>query len=57
VFNAAGASVIAQFTTTTKTFNLKFPAVGNNYRLRAEIIYGDTVRPNEIYNINFDVNA
>jgi hypothetical protein len=57
VFNAAGASVIAQFTTTTKTFNLKFPAVGNNYRLRAEIIYADTLRPNEIYNINFNTNA
>ena len=57
VFNAAGASVIAQFVTTTKSFNLTFPAVGNNYRLRAEIIYADTVRPNEVYNITFNTNA
>lgn len=57
VFDSAGVSVIAQFTTATKTFNLTFPAVGNGYRLRAEITYADTLRPNEIYNVNFNVNA
>jgi len=57
VFNAAGASVIAQFVTTAKAFNLTFPAVANGYRLRAEIVYTDTIRPNETYIINFNTNA
>jgi hypothetical protein len=57
VFNAAGVSVVAQFTTATKSFDLTFPAVGNGYRLRAQIIYADTLRPNETYTITFNTNA
>jgi hypothetical protein len=57
VFNSAGVSVIPQFVTKTKSFSLTFPAVGNGYRLTAEIAYGDIIRPNETYSITFSVNA
>jgi hypothetical protein len=57
VFDRNGAVVIAQFVTKTKSFDVTFPAVGTGYRLTAEIIYGDTIRPNETYNVNFNTNA
>jgi hypothetical protein len=57
VFDSAGVSVIPLFSTTGKSFSLTFPAIGTNYQLKAEIVYGDSLRPNEIYNVRFNTNG